>query len=143
MDLDDEPVSADIPPRSGTEPTAPEFEPRDAAAADELLEGVGGCWQVSTDASLHVLDLDRRRVRRVPGGGGGVAPVAALRRDHAEVRLLRVCRCRVGEPMVLLIVVREDTVPTIRTTTVVRAIRPLTASAGQAPLDLRHGKEES
>jgi hypothetical protein len=45
--------------------------------------------------------------------------------------------------MVLLVVVREDTVPTIRTTTVVRVIRPLTASAGQAPPGLRHGKEES
>jgi hypothetical protein len=96
-----------------------------AAAVERLLDSSAGCWQVTTEASLHVLDLDRRRVLRVPGGGVGGMPVAALRRDHAESGLLRVCRCVVGKPMVLLVVVRQDGVPTLRTTTAVRAIRAL------------------
>ena len=60
---------------------------------------------VDTDASVQIVDLDQRRA--------GAAPVAARRGDHAATAPLRLCQCRVAEPMVLPVVVREDAAPTV------------------------------
>lgn len=90
-----------------------------------------GRWQVTTETSVYLLDLDMKQVTRVPDAGAGPppgwspAPIAALRRDHESVPLLKVITCTVGEPMRMLIDVRRDGVCTLRTTTVVRHLRQL------------------
>lgn len=93
-----------------------------------------GRWQVTTETSVYLLDLDANRVIRVPDAGAGppagLAPaaIASLRRDHESVPLLALLSCAVGEPMRMMIDVRRDGVSTLRTTTVVRHLRELTAA---------------
>lgn len=92
-----------------------------------------GRWQVTTETSIYLLDLDAKRVTRVPDAGAGPpagfspAAIAALRRDHESVPLLKLITCVVGEPMRMLIDLRRDGVCTLRTTTVVRHLRELNA----------------
>jgi hypothetical protein len=95
-----------------------------------------GRWQVTTETSVYLLDLDAKRVTRVPDAGAGPppglspAPVASLRRDHESVPLLGLIKCAVGEPMRLLIDIRGDGVSTLRTTTIVRHLRELKVDSG-------------
>jgi hypothetical protein len=84
---------------------------------------------VITETSRYLLDHALMSATRIPGGGGGAvdglpAPVLAhLRRDAEAVHLLEWPEPCVGEPMTLLLRVREDGVPTVRTTTIVREVR--------------------
>lgn len=93
-----------------------------------------GRWQVTTETSVYLLDLDADRVIRVPDAGAGppagLAPaaIASLRRDHESVPLIELLSCAVGEPMRLIIDLRRDGVSTLRTTTIVRHLRELTAT---------------
>ncbi len=93
-----------------------------------------GVWQVSTETSVYLLDLDASRVTRVPDAGAGpppgltALPISSLRRDHESVPLLELISCAVGRPMRMLIDVRRDGIGTLRTTTVVRQLPELTAN---------------
>jgi hypothetical protein len=84
---------------------------------------------VITETSRYVLDHVLMSAMRLPGGGGGAVdglppPVLAhLRCDAEALHLLAWPEPRVGEPMTLLLHVREDGIPTVRTTTIVREIR--------------------
>jgi hypothetical protein len=104
----------------------------DEAAADSPRTGR---WQVTTETSVYLLELDRRQVTRVPDAGAGPPPgispaaIASLRRDHESIPLLKLIMCIVGEPMRMLIDVRRDGVCTLRTTTVVRHLRELSAES--------------
>lgn len=95
-----------------------------------------GRWQVTTETSVYLLDLDDRRITRVPDAGAGpppgldAPPIAALRRDHEPVPLLSLISCTIGEPMRMLIDVRRDGVGTLRTTTIVRQLRELATPIG-------------
>lgn len=90
-----------------------------------------GRWQVTTETSVYLLELDLKQVTRVPDAGAGPpsgfspAAIASLRRDHEPVPLLKLITCAVDEPMRMLIDVRRDGVCTLRTTTVVRHLREL------------------
>jgi hypothetical protein len=84
---------------------------------------------VVTETSRHVLDRLLMSATRVPGvGAGGVIGLpepmlAHLRRDAEALQLLKWPDPKVGEEMTLLLMVREDGVPTVRTTTIVRRVR--------------------
>ena len=90
-----------------------------------------GVWQVTTETSTYLLDLDGQRIIRVPDtgagsqGGEGQIRVAALRRDHESIPLLRLISCEIGAPMQMLLDVRGDGVATLRTTTIIRELRQL------------------
>lgn len=95
-----------------------------------------GRWQVTTETSVYVLDLDERRATRVPDAGAGpppglcAPPIAALRRDQGSVPLLALISCTIGEPMRMMADVRRDGVGTPRTTTIVRHLRELATPIG-------------
>lgn len=104
----------------------------DPAVAVDLGSPVGthGRWQVVTETSLYVLDLDAKTAIRVPDAGSGSVDdvavlVAALQRDYEAVGLLDLITARVGERLLLLLDVRGDGVPTRRLGTIVRAVRRL------------------
>ncbi len=90
-----------------------------------------GRWQVTTETSTYLLDLDARLVTRVPDAGAGTpdglsgVSIASLRRDHEPIPLIELVRCEPGQPMRVLLDVREDGISTMRTTTTVRNIRKL------------------
>jgi hypothetical protein len=81
------------------------------------------------ETSTYMIDLDAGQSIRVPDAGLGLPParVAAMRRDHESVRLISVTRAEVGEPLLLMLDVRQDGVVTVRRSTLVRQIRRLTA----------------
>ncbi len=82
---------------------------------------------MTTQTSVHLIDLDRRAVTRVDGAGTPVAghgfAVSALRLDRESVELIELVRCEVGAEMELLLRVRDDCV-TLRRTTAIVAITP-------------------
>lgn len=88
---------------------------------------------------MYLLDLDARRVTRVPDAGignpGGRPPsvTSSLRRDYEPVLLMELVSCEVGVPMQLLLDVRRDGIPTLRTSTCVRDLRKLDGRAGCMP----------
>ena len=95
--------------------------PGEAAAAG-AAEGAGGMWwQVTTECSEYTLDPVGGRVRRTPLAG------VALRGDGEWVPLRRVVDLRVGRPMVLVLLLREDGISTIRYTSPVLRVRRLTS----------------
>ena len=119
--------------------TGDSTHPGDGAAADrpetlaELTDAHTGRWQVTTEASIYLLDLDRRTMLRVPGAGAGVQrdptrghiPVTALPADHRVVRLQQLLRCELGLSMYLLTEPWPDGSVMVRGTTPVREIRRL------------------
>jgi hypothetical protein len=127
--------------------TGDSTHPGDGAAADrpetvtELTDGHTGRWQVTTETSIYLLDLDRRTMLRVPGAGIGVQrdptrghiPVTALPADHRVVRLQQLLRCEVGLSMYLLTEPWPDGTVMVRGTTPVRDIRSLDTHAPDAP----------
>ena len=84
-----------------------------------------GQWLVSTASrSTYLIDVNRRTATRYPaevGRAGWVAP--QLRRDAEELPMLAV-RCAPGTPMVLVLDLRGDGVPTVRVTTPVSRVEP-------------------
>jgi hypothetical protein len=93
--------------------------------------GGSGVWQVTTETSTYVIDLDAGHCVRVPDAGLGQVPgmppaqVAAMRRDHEPISLVAVVKAEVGHPLLMVLDVRRDGVPTVRRSTVVRQIRRL------------------
>lgn len=90
-----------------------------------------GLWQVATETSLYVVDLDARLVTRVPDAGAGTLPglspvaIASLRRDHEPVTLIELIECQLDRPLRMLLDLRRDGVPTLRVSTHVRELRAL------------------
>jgi hypothetical protein len=90
-----------------------------------------GQWQVATETSLYLIDIDRRLVTRVPDAGDGTMPglppvaIASLRRDHEPLPLIELVECELGKPLRMLIDVRRDGVPTLRVSTHIRELRQL------------------
>lgn len=90
-----------------------------------------GLWQVTTETSLYLVDLDARLVTRVPDAGAGTPPgsspvaIASLRRDHEPVSLIELIECRLDRPLRMLLDIRRDGVPTLRVSTHVRDLREL------------------
>lgn len=97
-----------------------------------------GLWQVTTETSLYLIDLDAGLVTRVPDAGAGTLPglspvaIASLRRDHEQVTLIKLIECELERPLRMLLDLRRDGVVTLRTTTCVREIRPLGPGSEQS-----------
>jgi hypothetical protein len=99
----------------------------------ELTDDDTGRWQITTETSIYLLDLDARTMLRVPGAGVGVQRdptrghivVTALATDHEVVPLVQVLHCRRGESMYLLTEPRRDGSVVLRGTTPVCEIRAL------------------
>jgi hypothetical protein len=68
-----------------------------------------GRWQVTTETSVYLIDLDARWIIRVPDAGAGRAPgmtptaLASLRPDHERIDLIHLHPCEIGRPMKLLL----------------------------------------
>lgn len=99
---------------------------------ESLMDSVVGAYQVITQASTYVVDLDRMVIRRTPRthhDGGSL-----LRRDEELVMLVELLECTVGKRMELLLNLHVYGVPgTMRFSTRVVAIDPI-ASPGR-PLE--------
>lgn len=85
---------------------------------------------VFTETSAYLLDYDAMTATRLPGRGAGLDPqmgteplLADLRRDAEAIALLEKPTLVVGQPMTLLLRVREDGITTVRRTTNIRAIK--------------------
>lgn len=118
----------------------------------ELTDENVGRWVVTTLTSRYFLDLDTRQVMRHPGRPPAAqstdpepgAPLPAgpqpaepqpaaphatiLRGDGDVLRLRTIGTCRLGEPLVLYLDLRDDGVVTIRQSTQVIAIEQVAAT---------------
>jgi hypothetical protein len=109
-----------------------------------LVLPTGGTWQVTTETSTYLLDLDRQHITRMPDAGAGSVPglgpvaVATLRRDYESIPLLDLISCELGSRMQLLLDIRGDGIATLRTTTIVRELHVLPGS-GQRQVAGSHG----
>jgi hypothetical protein len=77
---------------------------RDAAeepvTVEALTDGDTGCWQVTTEASIYLIDLGQRLLTRVPGAGphaeGHAFTISTMSIDHHPVPLARLVVCQLG-----------------------------------------------
>lgn len=94
-----------------------------------------GRWQVTTETSVYLVDLDAELVTRVPDAGAGTSPglvpaaIASLRRDYEPVVLLELINCELDGPLRMLLDIRRDGVPTLRVSTHVRELLELDPSS--------------
>jgi hypothetical protein len=84
-------------------------------------------YRVTTETSAYLIDPDARTATRLAGHGSqsghdGDVMVAELRRDGEPVPIVAISTLVIGQPMVLLLRLREDGSPTLRTTTPIQDI---------------------
>jgi hypothetical protein len=79
---------------------------------------------VTTEASTYELDIERMWLRRLPKieGDTGVFAAAKLRRDAEWIDFEFLAPLEIGKPAQFLLVIRNDGVRTVRTTTPVQSI---------------------
>ncbi|TIC86708.1 hypothetical protein E8D34_10680 [Nocardioides sp. GY 10113] len=112
--------------------TSEEVPPEPSALSGEE----GGVWQIVTEASLYILDLERGRLMRTPGAGLGphVAPDGVLVRvtdlagDRAWLTLVELWQCRIGFPLLAFCEDEHGDNPMLRWSTHIISIRRLPAS---------------
>lgn len=81
-----------------------------------------GRWVVRTRSSAYLVDLDEAVAARFPAAHAPVDVfITLLRRDGDDIPLLALA-ATIGEPMCLVLAIRDDGVPTVRRTTTVVAI---------------------
>ena len=86
---------------------------------------------VTTRTASYLIDHDAGTLTRHPASHTPAGyRTAELRRDGDAVPLIAVLECAVGRPLVALIDVRGDGVPTLRRSTEVRAIEAVGGPAG-------------
>lgn len=98
---------------------------------ERLEDADGGCWLVSTEVSQYVVDLDGRRLMRLPGAVAGghwvndmFIEVRSLPNDWQVCELVALLRCVVGQRF---LAADRDDYGAIRTRhgTVVKAIESI------------------
>lgn len=94
--------------------TTPKWEEHATDELDALNDDGHGRWRVNTESSAYVLDLDTRTSTRRPGENDDSVD---LRQDGKTVPLIRLVSCERGASAVLILDVRGDGIPTMRTTT--------------------------
>lgn len=79
---------------------------------------------ITTESSRYLLDEDAETVTRYPGSASETAnwPIADLRLDGEEIKLISFVEPVIGQPMLLLLDVRRDGVVTARYTTPVLSV---------------------
>lgn len=97
--------------------------PEGSDSPEILQDHDAGVWTVTTRShSRYLLDLDRRRLRRLPGfPTNGDHPVAQLFGDGEWTPLTALVDCAVGSP--LLVLDDRDGVDSYRRSTDIRSIR--------------------
>jgi hypothetical protein len=80
---------------------------------------------VETEASTYELDLAAMRLcrRPKPQGGSGHWAASRLRRDAEWIEFEFLAPLEIGKPAQFLLVIRNDGVRTVRTTTLVQSVR--------------------
>lgn len=117
-----------------TTTTAP-ARPATARLASETI-GTEGVWEVTTETSRYVIDLDQLRVTRLPHEGAGAltglrhgpVTVSDLPGDGDSQPLLGVELCTTGMPLVMYVSLPEESGGTrdvARISTLVRRIRQI------------------
>jgi hypothetical protein len=116
----------------------------DLPRRERLEDADGGCWLVSTEVSQYVVDLDGRRLMRLPGAVAGphwaghrFIEVRDLPNDWQACELIAVIRCILGERF---LATDRDDYGALRTRhgTVVTTIEPLDP-ATHPPFDSPRG----
>ena len=84
------------------------------------MELTRGEWEVVTETSTYVIDVDAMTATRLPGGAGSLdgssVPRFGLRQDQQPIPLMRVPAPVIGQPCDLLLDVRGDGIATLRRT---------------------------
>ncbi|QYF88482.1 hypothetical protein [Arthrobacter sp. PAMC25284] len=99
----------------------------------EISNDSTGRFLITTaTGSQYVLDMDARAVSRkmaatVPLTSFLDVGVARLRRDDEPLELIMLEHCAVGQPARFWLQIRDDHIPTLRTTSPVVRIEPLPA----------------
>lgn len=87
------------------------------------MELTDGEWEVVTETSTYIVDVEGMTATRLAGGAGSLdgvrVPRYVLRRDGTPVPLLAVPAPVVGRPCDLLLDVRGDGIGTLRRTSLV------------------------
>ncbi|MGZ4659834.1 MAG: hypothetical protein ACXVYB_00985 [Arthrobacter sp.] len=80
---------------------------------------------VETEASTYELDLVAMRLRRLPKleGVPGEYAVSRLRKDAEWIQFEFLAPLEIGKPAQFMLIIRDDGVRTVRTTTFVQEIR--------------------
>lgn len=80
----------------------------------------GGEWEIVTETSTYIVDVDAMTATRLAGGAGSLdgseVPRHRLRRDEVPVPLLALPEPVVGQPCDLLLDIRGDGISTLRRT---------------------------
>lgn len=98
--------------------------------------GRTGRWRVHTEASVHELDLDARvwirhpRTNATPVTGTGPLAINVFESDGTPVPLTEVLVCRLGHPMLLLVDLAGDGVPSRTRSTIVTCIERIADRSG-------------
>lgn len=79
---------------------------------------------VTTESGSYIIDLEKETAIRTPRKDVDPREVytADLRRDNEEVKIIALKTLQYGEPMVMILDIRQDGVETLRTTTKVQEI---------------------
>lgn len=116
-------------PRTHATTPAPEGPPARGDLVDHLDDTDTGRWQITTEASLYVLDLDTRSFTRLPGAGAladsQAIAVTTLPGDHQPLPLFAVLQCTLGYNLILLSEPNPDGSINYRVSTYVLEIRRL------------------
>ncbi|TQJ49283.1 hypothetical protein [Phycicoccus sp. SLBN-51] len=87
------------------------------------MELTGGEWEVVTETSTYIVDVDAMTATRLAGGAGSLdgalVPRFELRRDGTAVPLWAVPAPVVGRQCDLLLDIRGDGIATLRRTSLV------------------------
>lgn len=102
---------------------------------EALFRHDGGRWQVTTESSRYIIDLDANTLTRAPGSGpehhksdrhpsraGGRYKQSQLRKDEQQIPLLDMSPVVVGYPLTVLIDIVGNGVVTARRSTPVVSI---------------------
>jgi hypothetical protein len=93
-----------------------------------LMDSASGVFVVATRSSTYIIDLDYWSVSRLPGHHPH--EVASMRRDGDSLPLLHIEECTVGRCLLLIVDLSlPDAAWTLRASTPVRSIAPLSAKA--------------
>lgn len=109
------------------EPSGAPSEGVEGEGAARLCDDVTGLFEILTQTATYLLDLDECTLTRYPDRPAttGAYLAAPLRKDGLDLPLLKILRCALGAPLLVLVDVRGDGVSTLRQSTPVRRIERL------------------
>ena len=100
---------------------------------NEVTDETTGTWNVQTETSSYILDMDEHKAMRMPNTGAGIHPdhaknrtiiVTDLRNDGKWFTFARLVQCKVGDIMFM----RETLDGECRASTIIRKITKVVAN---------------